>query len=342
MVVGSYVPKTTAQLEVLLRTTNVYGFELDVAAVLAAQQHSAGEERSPQLQRIVAAASKELNYQLYNGRDVVLYTSRGFHEGARLQDTAAVSRVLSDIVEDLVVQPAFVVAKGGITSHDVAQHGLHMTAAKVLGQIEPGVPVWQAGIESRFPRLNYVVFPGNVGDDQALARVAKKLGVRKRHEPLDAGVASGSSTRSTATMLDTLRSAQREGGAVAAFNICELRRLVLTVQPTNLYLPFRQPRGCQGSSGGCGAHAVTGHSAGNLRAWLTILVQLDLIATCAGSSSIPAVRRRAVAGPAEVLQETRDGAGVRVSGPLGARARCGGGAALRSGLRDGGRVGAAL
>jgi uncharacterized protein YgbK (DUF1537 family) len=48
----------------------------------------------------------------------------------------------------------------------------------VLGQVLPGVPVWQLGAEARFPGLNYVVFPGNVGGADALAAAVAKLSGR--------------------------------------------------------------------------------------------------------------------------------------------------------------------
>jgi uncharacterized protein YgbK (DUF1537 family) len=68
-----------------------------------------------------------------------------------------------------------VLAKGGITSSDVATKGLSVKRAMVLGQLLPGVPVWKLGPESRYPDLIYVVFPGNVGGPDALAEAAEKL-----------------------------------------------------------------------------------------------------------------------------------------------------------------------
>jgi uncharacterized protein YgbK (DUF1537 family) len=44
-----------------------------------------------------------------------------------------------------------------------------------MGQIIPGVPVWRTGDESHIPGLAYVVFPGNVGGDDALAAVYQKF-----------------------------------------------------------------------------------------------------------------------------------------------------------------------
>ncbi|MFB0554369.1 MAG: nucleotide-binding domain containing protein [Phycisphaerae bacterium] len=54
--------------------------------------------------------------------------------------------------------------------------------AKVLGQILPGVPVWQSGPspsdglggpESKFPDISYIVFPGNVGSIDAITEVVQ-------------------------------------------------------------------------------------------------------------------------------------------------------------------------
>ena len=65
--------------------------------------------------------------------------------------------------------------KGGITASDVATHGLGAQQARVLGQILPGVPVWQMGAGSRWPELVYVVFPGNVGQADSMVEAVRKL-----------------------------------------------------------------------------------------------------------------------------------------------------------------------
>lgn len=87
----------------------------------------------------------------------------------------AVSDALVEIVRALAIRPRFVIAKGGITSSDVATRGLGVRRALVRGQILPGVPVWRLGAEARWPELDYVVFPGNVGDAGALAAAAEKF-----------------------------------------------------------------------------------------------------------------------------------------------------------------------
>jgi len=80
-----------------------------------------------------------------------------------------------DIVSRLTTPPRFFVAKGGITSSDLATRALGVRRAMVRGQILPGIPVWQLGDESRFPGLNYIVFPGNVGGTGTLLEAVQKL-----------------------------------------------------------------------------------------------------------------------------------------------------------------------
>jgi uncharacterized protein YgbK (DUF1537 family) len=69
------------------------------------------------------------------------------------------------------------VAKGGITSHDVAVHGLGIQRAQVIGQMLPG-PVSVLRPQVAAPEavgMPYVVFARNVGDDNALAHVISVL-----------------------------------------------------------------------------------------------------------------------------------------------------------------------
>ena len=79
------------------------------------------------------------------------------------------------MVQNLAVTPRYLIAKGGITSSDTATLGLGVRRALVLGQALPGVPVWRLGPEAKFPGLGYVVFPGNVGSDTALADLVARL-----------------------------------------------------------------------------------------------------------------------------------------------------------------------
>jgi uncharacterized protein YgbK (DUF1537 family) len=62
-----------------------------------------------------------------------------------------------------------VVAKGGITSAVTLRAGFGVDAADVVGPVLPGVSLWHA--EAREGPLEYLVVPGNVGDDDLLVRL---------------------------------------------------------------------------------------------------------------------------------------------------------------------------
>ena len=80
-----------------------------------------------------------------------------------------------EVVQGIDCEPRFIIGKGGITSSDLATEGMGVRAARVLGQVLPGVPVWKLGPGSRWPGATYIVFPGNVGDEGAVARVVSLL-----------------------------------------------------------------------------------------------------------------------------------------------------------------------
>lgn len=169
IVVGSYVPKTTQQLKVLLEQENVRAVEIDVKQLLDATTR----------QTHIEAASEKVNSYLRGDSDVALFTSRELvtvDDGiGSLSIGKRISDALIAIMQKVETQPRYILAKGGITSSDIATKGLNVKRARVLGQILAGIPVWQLGAESRFPQIPYIVFPGNVGDDNALATVVQKL-----------------------------------------------------------------------------------------------------------------------------------------------------------------------
>jgi len=165
IVAGSYIAKSSAQIAHALALPNVGGVEVQVTALLDEAQ------RSDEIRRAIAMA-----HDLYNARhDALIYTSRAFitglHAHGSLQIGQVVSAVLVEIVRGLPFRPGWIVAKGGITSSDIATAALRIRRAWVIGQALPGVPVWRADDHSLWPGLTYVVFPGNVGDESALARV---------------------------------------------------------------------------------------------------------------------------------------------------------------------------
>lgn len=75
----------------------------------------------------------------------------------------------------LTVRLSCILAKGGITSSDAATKALHIKKARALGQIAPGIPVWKTGAKAKFPGMPYIIFPGNVGEDNTLKEILKTL-----------------------------------------------------------------------------------------------------------------------------------------------------------------------
>ncbi|WP_020530465.1 four-carbon acid sugar kinase family protein [Flexithrix dorotheae] len=168
IIFGSYVPKSTAQLGFLKNDKQFTFLEIDVPTVLA-------PENGNYLQEVIG----KCNLFLKENKTVIVHTSRelvaGKDESESLNIGNRISEFLVQIVRNLSEKPRYVLAKGGITSSDVATKGLGIRRAKVLGQIIPGVPVWEQGTESKFPQVPYIVFPGNVGGNDAISNVIKSL-----------------------------------------------------------------------------------------------------------------------------------------------------------------------
>lgn len=162
VVAGSYVGRTGEQLATLLAPGDLVHEELPIAPLLDPTTRPAA----------IARARAALDAALAGGRDAVLSTARGYVAGETPERSLEIGRLVStalvEIVAGLAHRPGFLIAKGGITSHDLAQHALGARRILVLGQLAPGVPLWRLGPESRWPGLLYTVFPGNVGGPAAL------------------------------------------------------------------------------------------------------------------------------------------------------------------------------
>ena len=160
-IVGSHVKKTSEQLSNLLKLSSVKGIELPIDNIL---NHS-DALMSRTLESIKSLSS--------NGITPVVYTAR---KEVRIEDAAqrlslgqTVSEFLVDIVRRLPVCPNYVVAKGGITSHDILTKGLAVKTARVMGQVINSVP---CVMTERFP---YIIFPGNVGGPRSLEDIYKVI-----------------------------------------------------------------------------------------------------------------------------------------------------------------------
>ena len=172
VVVGSHTQKTTAQLNALLTLDCVEGVEFHSNLVLEGDEAFFAE-----VDRVVARSEEIIR----TGKTAVCYTDRKLlvvendSKEDALVRSVKISEGVYSLVERLHITPAFVIAKGGITSSDVGTKALRVKRANVMGQIRPGIPVWQTGEESTFPHTPYVIFPGNVGEEETLKEAVEIL-----------------------------------------------------------------------------------------------------------------------------------------------------------------------
>jgi len=168
VIVGSHVKKTTAQLAILLEQPGIVPLEVDVDRI---------ETEREKLLTEIQTLARDAHIQ---GWTPVIYTSRVERQfpdqATRLAFGEAVSALLMDVVRSLPTTLGFLISKGGITSNDVLSDGLALRTSTVLGQILPGCSVVRCPNDHpRYPNLPVVIFPGNVGDDAALATAYQRL-----------------------------------------------------------------------------------------------------------------------------------------------------------------------
>ncbi|MGO4238246.1 four-carbon acid sugar kinase family protein [Pseudarthrobacter sp. YAF2] len=172
IVVGSHVGLTTRQLNVLTAEhSSARIIEIDVEKLLGAET-----EAGAHLDQTVDAVIEALR-----AGDVIVHTSRLLIKTDDPAESLRIARTVSAAVVDVVNRtlktfpPRFVIAKGGITSSDVAAHGLEIRHGIVRGPMLPGiVSLWEP-VDGPAKGIPYIVFAGNVGDDDSLAQVTRKL-----------------------------------------------------------------------------------------------------------------------------------------------------------------------
>ncbi|MBP5279293.1 MAG: hypothetical protein J6Z03_02320, partial [Erysipelotrichaceae bacterium] len=172
IIIGSHTDKTTRQLNNLLTLEGIESLQFECSKILESD-----EAFQKEIDRCVVIEEELIS----EGKTVAVYTERVLLSFAdddpekALKRSVRISEGVYQLVKNLKVKPAFVVAKGGITSADVGVKGLGIRKALVLGQIEPGIPVWKALDEAKFPNIPYIIFPGNVGEDDTLKNAVRKL-----------------------------------------------------------------------------------------------------------------------------------------------------------------------
>ncbi len=170
IVIGSHTAKTTAQLQELQNMPGLEFIEFNSDLVLE-------DKLAQEVDRVTGLSSAFIK----QGKTVVTYTKRKLltlendtKENALLR-SVKISEAVLQLVKNLTTVPNFVIAKGGITSSDIGVKALQVHKAYVLGQILPGISVWKTDQDSRFPGIPYIIFPGNVGEDNSLRLAVEEL-----------------------------------------------------------------------------------------------------------------------------------------------------------------------
>ncbi|MEW5771497.1 MAG: four-carbon acid sugar kinase family protein [Pseudomonadota bacterium] len=168
VIMGSHVGKSTRQLQALLQDPEALPVEVDVDRVM------------PERDALLAEVLEQTRRIHARGATPVVFTSRQERtfsdEASRLAFGEAVSAFLMDVVRGLPRTLGWLISKGGITSNDTLSQGLALSASRVLGQILPGVSVVRCPEDHpSFPNMPVVIFPGNVGGDDALLQAFQRL-----------------------------------------------------------------------------------------------------------------------------------------------------------------------
>lgn len=170
IVVGSHVSGTNAQVEALRDAGAVTELELEVAAVLGTEREAAIDRLGD---AVVAALARGT---------VLLATSRQLVSSPDADASLAIARSVSSALtavtrRAMTARPAWVVAKGGITSHEIAVGALGIRRAEVAGQLGHGIISLLRPLSASPEAIGmpYVVFAGNVGSASSLADVVALL-----------------------------------------------------------------------------------------------------------------------------------------------------------------------
>ncbi|MCG6938074.1 MAG: four-carbon acid sugar kinase family protein [Gammaproteobacteria bacterium] len=168
VIVGSHVKKTTQQLKQLLQQPQITGIEIDVEKIKTQRDQLLADI----ITRTEDCHAKNITPVIYTSRTEIQFDD----QQSRLAFGEQVSAFLMAVVRNLPRTTGFLISKGGITSNDVLSDGLALRTSRVVGQILAGCSVVRCPHDHpRYPDMPVVIFPGNVGDDQALATVFRRL-----------------------------------------------------------------------------------------------------------------------------------------------------------------------
>lgn len=166
VIAGSFVNKTTEQLQYLIQQMKIEPVVIYIERIVSNYENYQQE------------ITAEIERRLSLGEIPVVFTQRNFERDPNsTQSTnspARISDFLCGVVSSIKIPLEFIIAKGGITSFDIAKNGLRVKSARVMGQVIKGVPVWEMDTDLS-DHLIFIVFPGNVGNNESLYEVVTNL-----------------------------------------------------------------------------------------------------------------------------------------------------------------------
>ena len=170
VLVGSHVPLADAQLASLLAEPLCTGLELPVARLAQLLEAPLPGARPGAL---LACLERdwllELGEILAGGSTPVLYSSRGEFPcasvAARRRLGDGLAALMARVVGALAPQLAYLISKGGTTTHALLADGLGLAAVELQGQLLPGLSLVLTPAE-----LPVLTFPGNLGDPGTLSQ----------------------------------------------------------------------------------------------------------------------------------------------------------------------------
>jgi len=165
LVCGSHTAGATTQLDEVLRSHG----PAEIVGTTAALDDPATEGKT--------TAGRARARLAADGLAIVASERTREQDHGTLDHGEKIMTALTTAVAELLPAVDVIVAKGGITSAEVARTGAGARSALVLGQVLPGVSVWR--MTARDGReITYVVVPGNVGGPDTLVSVLDALGAR--------------------------------------------------------------------------------------------------------------------------------------------------------------------
>ncbi len=172
IIAGSHVEKTTRQLEQLNKINSICPIEIDAIEILSNRNQT------------TKFVLNQIHNAIRNNQTPAIFTSRKELKfstmNKRQKAGQEISTFLAKLCSEIKYNPAFIISKGGITSHVILTESLKVKQARVLGQILKGVPVIELPQNHKFRKIPFIIFPGNVGDDNALHDIYCKLSDQKK------------------------------------------------------------------------------------------------------------------------------------------------------------------